>query len=963
MRASRRKKTVAAVPTVPFFISAALAVLFARFVSPNVFFWVILIGFFSGFLFVAASINCLRLRKTEDRENVGFAESSQLDSACFDSNEDETKKNFFYQRLLGSWRAALRLAFAKLLLGNVCAWLVVAGFYGLRYELFVNYFPLTEVARFVNKDGWLNSLKIRVKNTPTLYCNDDIKFSFQDGSRETTSFIAEVLAVQNNGNWEKHSGRILVSVDGNATFLRVEDEVMISGRLSLLSRSSNPGDFDRQLYYRTQRVLTKLNVDKIETIVLLKDYKQSFTRKIARFFEKLRRKAGKIVAENLKPRNAAVAQGMTLGFRNDVDEDTNDSFRKTGTIHLLAISGLHITLIVGACVFLLKRCGVPVPVVAIVTIALVFFYMGLIDVRTPVVRASVLIVTIAVGRLIGKRGIALNTLVFSALIVLAINPCELFQLGAQLSFLATGTFLWTSNMTIREHAMLDASRLESIRERERLMDKKYLKRPSSFGFGKRDVQDDLKNLDGKKTEKNSLAQRFRNTTTYGRLNSTLFLWLKSFWKNTLSVTKSGSCVWIVSSPLILRTTNWFTPISLVANPLIWLPATISLLLAFLLIFGGLASAATSGSLDGFIILVARATDYSFDLFLGILDLFASPSFGAFRIPAPIEWTLWLFYLPLGFWTLFPFYRPRRLGLGVFLLLWIGVASGAFVYDREQDRKNETLRVDFFSVGHGCAVLGVFPDGRTFLYDCGSLGDSKRSAEIVAKNLWNAKKSRIDLVFISHADYDHYGGLERLVELVGVDRVCVSSMMFNKETVQLKELEELLIKKRIPIETVAAGDSLDRWRFAEIKILHPNNVYDDPNEDSNANSIVALLEYKGRSILLPGDLDDANANFLDTAPIECDVMLLPHHGGSSKSLVGLLAWAYPKQVVISGGNMIRNYRNEEELRKKNYCVLHTADDGCVQVSIENSRDPSGKLGRCCVQTYSSHKRFDSEDERN
>ena len=166
------------------------------------------------------------------------------------------------------------------------------------------------------------------------------------------------------------------------------------------------------------------------------------------------------MSERLSPRNAAVARGMTLGFRNDVEEQTNDSFRKTGTIHLLAISGLHIALVVGVFVFFLRRMGAPVVLVSIATIALTLFYLCLTDMRAPVIRASILIITLCVGMLIGRRGTTLNTLAFAAIVIMAVNPCELFQLGAQLSFLATGAFLWAGSMSVREKADSNSFRRE-----------------------------------------------------------------------------------------------------------------------------------------------------------------------------------------------------------------------------------------------------------------------------------------------------------------------------------------------------------------------------------------------------------------------------------------------------------------------------------------------------------------------
>ena len=813
------------------------------------------------------------------------------------------------------------------LLVNFFALLAFASLAGFRYERFCYYFPESEIGRYVPEEGVPGTLKLQVANTPRLYRNRETVKSSWGQTPYSTSFNAKVLAAKSGGTWRAFTGRIAVSVHGDLTYLHVGDRITVSGKLGFPSKTSNPGERDRIFNYRSQRILTTFTVTNLSGLSIESDGSPSFQTRVARFFERLRLRSGAVLSSRLSPRNAAVARGMTLGFRSDVDEDTNDAFRRTGTIHLLAISGLHIALVVGAFVFILRRLGLPVVCIALLTIALTLFYIELTDMRAPVIRASVLIVTLSAGACLGRKAVTLNTLSIAALIILAINPCELFQLGAQLSFLATGAFLWSVNLTIRERAESNAERQAALRERERLA-------------GSAKVKSDA----------DSVRTSARLPRTLKVVKGLLRRGGRSLWGQTFSVAKASLCIWTVGTPLLLRTTNLLTPIAIIANPLIWIPATFALLLAFLLIISGVLSQSFA-ICEPLADLIAFLTNGTFDFFLGVLDLFASPSFGAIHIPTPAVWTLWLFYLPLLFWTLYPAFRPRRRYLLLGLFAWTFIYVETLQYERLKLFKTETLRCDVLAVGHGCAVLGVFPDGRTFLYDCGSIGNVEQTAETAAKDLWDLGKSSVDLAIVSHADFDHFGALGTLSDLVEIKRICVSPAMFVKPSKELSELQEKLAKKGIPIEVVSAGDSFAPFGFPEMNVLHPPlGEAERIDAESNANSLVVCLEHLGRRVLLPGDLDSKKVSFLSWKPIKFDVALAPHHGGASQNVEELLEWARPETIVISGGAFTRNYESEEELRDLGYEVFHTQDDGCVRIEV--SRDAAGGQGTTRVRAFRS-----------
>lgn len=916
-----RKETFSNAPLVPYFVTVVLCILFDRQVSPGVLFWYIILVALSILLIFSLLLRLLPPIFQYEDDNIEFASTK-----------------IFWGRFLRFLLSFIKNVEKNFLYGNICAWCIVGVVFGLRHEIFYNHYLINEIGLYTDEEGSYNLIDLRIKTTPLLkhYKNEDSPFQ---GTSERTSFIAEVNAVKNLERWKTFTGRVKVFVDGDATFLHIGDRVQCFGRIARVAKKWNPEDRDSYRDHRTQRILTSLNVAKIENITSIIENKKSFRIYWNSFFEKARITFGKILTENLSPRNAAVARGMTLGFRNDVDDETNEAFQRTGTVHLLAISGLHITLVVGAFVFFLRRLCLPVSFTAILTIALVLFYLFLTDVRTPVIRASVLIIVATVGTLLGRRGVTLNTLVFSALIILAINPCELFQLGSQLSFMATAVFLWSSNLTLLERTEQDRRKFET-KSKVSMMNNTN----SSVFFL------------GGTSKKNKKNQYFRNS-----LLRWFYRLVNSFFSELFSVGKTGFYVWSIGTPLILRTTNLFTPIALIANPLIWLPATIALFMAFLLLFIGILADVLPSIFEWIVPIVGNLTDWGFDCFLGMLDICASPSFGAFRVPTPPNWALWLFYIPLILWTLYPKFRPIKIYMFLGALVWINVLTLANFCNYHKDLQTNSMRVYIFSVGHGCAILGHLPDGRSFLYDCGSLSSSRHAAEIVAKNLWNEQKSHINLAIISHADFDHYGGFERLAELVTIDKVCVSPTMFKKKNRQLKKLQDMLQENNIPVETITRCDSLNYLGFPELFVLHPVLKEEERStavNEANPHSIVLGIEHEGRRILLPGDLDTMGVEFLYADPIPFDVVLAPHHGGVTSDYSDILEWAYPNWVVISGGMFTRSRKTEEQLRREGFQVLHTADDGRITIEVGRS-NKTFELGKLHIQTYRSQKDVDTD----
>jgi len=133
----------------------------------------------------------------------------------------------------------------------------------------------------------------------------------------------------------------------------------------------------------------------------------------------------------------AVLEAMLLGERGRMDESTTAALQRSGLFHLIAISGAHIGIISVLFFFVLRVFRVPKRASYSVLIVLLLFYSLLVEGRASVFRATIMALTFLVSKLLWKQTHLLNTISFSAFVLLLSNPFYLFEVGFELTFAAT----------------------------------------------------------------------------------------------------------------------------------------------------------------------------------------------------------------------------------------------------------------------------------------------------------------------------------------------------------------------------------------------------------------------------------------------------------------------------------------------------------------------------------------------
>lgn len=682
-----------------------------------------------------------------------------------------------------------------------------------------------------------------------------------------------LTAIRDGQTMRSASGWADLDIQGRIADLRAGERLRIYAQGGRGFEPLNPGEFNFVRYQRSQRIGCRLFAEFPQCVERLS---RGSPWRPRRWLADLRSGGLTILRQHITGERANLASAVLLGAREQLDNNRNEAYLVTGTIHILSISGIHVGILAGV-LFLILRLGFlsrPVALATIIGVTIV--YALLTDLQPPVVRAAVLVVIACLALWTGRSAFGFNSLALAALIVLAMNPASLFLAGTQLSFLAVATM-------ITFHSRFAPQRITD--PLDRLIANT---RPRLVRYGKR-----------------AAAYVWR-------------LWLV------------GAFIWLVSGPLVWRQSNLISPSSLVLNFLMALPVAVAM-------YGGLGTLAFGSWLPMVGRMWAHLCERSFAFSEFLIENGRTWPGSYFWLPAPPTWWIAIFYVGLGIAVALPPLRPTRRWLLALTLAWCAGAlllsqSSLAAFTRRHDRP---LVCHFVAVGHGLSVLIELPNGQTMLYDAGRLGSPLAGVRPISSVLWQRGITHIDAIVISHADADHFNAIPGLLERFSVGAVYVSPVMFRRLPDAVKELRDAIERRQVPLREIHAGQRLTAGPEIKLEILHPTSKSNYRSD--NANSIILLIEHWGQRILLTGDLEPPG---LDDVLAEespgYHIVSAPHHG-SPRSNPGRFAdWSKPQHVVVSGsiplGDEATIASVKDSFRLRGAEVYHTAEDGCVRVEV-------------------------------
>jgi len=572
---------------------------------------------------------------------------------------------------------------------------------------------------------------------------------------------------------------------------------------------------------------------------------------------------------------------LLLGTRSDIDTETYEAFRKTGLSHFISLSGMHMGILAGLIWATLRRIGLEKTFRATASILLILVYVMIIPPRAPTLRAAIICWFFFLSVIVRKKPNSVNTLSLAAIVLLMIHPASLFDAGWQLSFSCVAGIIF-GYKHIEEFLLFHLiDRIGYFNKSEDSLRSGVIKKIAEFCIG---------------------------------------------------LLSAGLAAWIGGAGVMLYHFGTITPLASFATVLIF-PLIFAILTLgyFKIIFSMLLP--TLSMAIGFLLNVLCQWLIASVKFLSHIEL-SQLVIG--KVALIIIAGFYAFLVLLRFW------HSDRVLIKRFVLgmLAAAVVIPLVIINIDPARKG-SLELICLDVGHGQAIVIMFPGGENMLFDGGSLTTKNCGAGVVIPFLHNRGISKLDAVIASHDDIDHINGIPEIVSRYRTAKVYANSAILNEaaSSSKVRHLNNCLLE--CGSEFRKLDDSFESPQDAKIRLIWPSaEVCGDSKISINNKSQVSLLEYAGKKILICGDIEIfAQTEIFENHPeLTADIVVMPHHGSTSNLLDGFVERLKARTVLISCaekrlGNAWKVGQNNVMKSATDAKAYYTALDGAITVRID------------------------------
>jgi competence protein ComEC len=243
---------------------------------------------------------------------------------------------------------------------------------------------------------------------------------------------------------KKVSGTLLITIPNDSTItpLQVDDEFLTLANIQVINEPLNPHQFNYKKYLENLGIYHQLRIVPGQ-IIKVKNSNSSFIGIASKARDNIIKKLKK---ENFGADELGVIQALLLGQRSNISEETYTNYQKAGAVHILAVSGLHIGILLLLIQFLLSPLkNIPKGRTIILMLSVLFLwgFAFLAGLSASIIRATTMFTFVAYALYLNRPSNSFNILALSVLfILLFINPNLLFQVGFQMSYAAVFAILW-----------------------------------------------------------------------------------------------------------------------------------------------------------------------------------------------------------------------------------------------------------------------------------------------------------------------------------------------------------------------------------------------------------------------------------------------------------------------------------------------------------------------------------------
>jgi len=698
------------------------------------------------------------------------------------------------------------------------------------------------------------------------------------------TFTASEVTV--NGERGEVSGTALIQAPRYPAY-RYGDVLKITGKLETPEPFDN---FDYKSYLERQGIYSVIYYPGVEVLGCGQGLKP------LQWIYSLRERLSASLARALPEPQCSLAQGILLGLRGNIPDSLNQAFSRTGTAHILAISGLHMSIIIAMLLSLsILVFGRQRSIYIWLTLTLIWLYALLAGMNPPVIRAAIMGSLFLIAEYLGRQGSAIIALAFAAAVMVGIQPHVLWSVSFQLSFLAMAGLV--------------------------------LFYPYFQAWGRKRVAAIFGGREALAATGNIIVDGFAAT-------------LAAIVAVAPLIAYNFGVVSLVGLPA--------TFFSLLALPFIIVTAA---LVAFVGLFALLAAQILGWLawlfLSYFVFLVQGfdALPYSS---LEVATISTWHIWGYYAILAGVIASLnyrnqladFSSRLTSGIRKVAQGIPKPRLGFSMKWLVLPLLVVAILVWSVALTTPDDKLHVSFLDVGQGDAILIQTPNGQNILID-GGPDPQKINLELSKKlPFWDRT---IDLVVCTQPQADHVTGLVEVLQRYKVKQVLDPGIPY--ETSIYQEWLRLIEHKGIEHNVARAGQEIDLGNGINLEVLNPpESLFEGTSHDVDNNGVVLRLSWGQLSFLFTADIrEEVEFELIgQRANLKSTVLKVAHHGSKTSTTSQLLAAVAPEVAVISVGadNSFGHPSPEvverliDRLGEDN--VYRTDEDGTIELITDGKR---------------------------
>ncbi len=591
----------------------------------------------------------------------------------------------------------------------------------------------------------------------------------------------------------------------------------------------------------------------------------------------------------------ALMQAMLIGGRAFFGRDLKTNFQRTGTYHILVVSGINVGILAFAVFWVLRKMPLGETWATILTILLSCGYAFLADLGPPIVRATLTLNLYLLTRLLFRDRAGLNALGVAALGMLVVNPRTLFEASFQLTFLSVIAVAGLAVPLLRRSIYPLQTALRNLDSPA--YDYSLPTRAAQFRSDLRLIREQLKGIVGRRISKFVIVR----TTSFVLAAAELLL-ISTIIQLALALPMAwyfhrATTMSLPANVLVIPIAGVLMPTAVLAVSVSYL----SLLLAYV---------------------PAQVTSHALDVLTGTIRLIGHLRMSDVRTPSPSLVVAWVAAAAFALALVLVRRRPWIAAAGIAALSVSALCIIALPPPPQWHPG--VFEITVIDVGQGDSLLLITPEGKTLLLDAGGVPGNSQSdfdvgEEVVSPYLWSRGIRGLDAIAVSHAHTDHMGGMRSVIA-----NFHPHEFWYGVESPS-PGFQDLLRTARAfdtKLKPWTAGDTF-KFGGVEIRVLNPKSGSPVDDRDVDDQSLVLRAQFGATSALLVGDAHQKIEQLLLQEAPQADLLKVGHHGSATSSSQEFLAAVKPRYAVVSVGfyNSF-NHPRPEVMQRFSDAGIHT-----------------------------------------